>query len=182
VHGEDLLGLLVRRPLANLSAQCHAASPGGSHLLQGQHRRPILRAPGARCTRVCQACRPQDRRAVLKETASGAKNDRVERKKVMSLAQAREWRLVPIEPPRKSSSGSAANTCVLHCLTKTHLAHADTAAEDRRSCAAGVGSYCAAISLAEPRAFLSLTSSPEMNARVKRICGSVGSAEPLTNR
>ena len=58
-------------------------------VVSGIHRRPDVCAPGAGPSHLCQeGCYKIV--GVWKETASGAKDDRVERKEVLALAQARE--------------------------------------------------------------------------------------------
>ena len=60
----------------------------GCHLLSRQHGRPIVRAPRAGLKSFRQARGAQDR--LFKETASGARNDRIERNEVMALARNHE--------------------------------------------------------------------------------------------
>jgi hypothetical protein len=63
----------------------------GCHLLSRQHRRSVVCAPRAGLTVRAFAKRTGHKIVgVFKETASGARNDRVERKKVMALARNHE--------------------------------------------------------------------------------------------
>ena len=60
-----------------------------SDLLPAIHQRPDLRSPGTGSPRLRQESRVSSRRG-WKETASGVKDERTERKKVLALAQARD--------------------------------------------------------------------------------------------